>query len=589
MDLNSLGLASAIQKVSAGDRSTIHQSGYSRAAQNVGMHMGVDFATSSQGTTPIPALLKRGEVAKTNLEIVNEAIDNKNNDLIRQALPLLYPKDLASAYNSVTHLSGSYDETGSQKQERVGMLQTFHAFFTQRLLEAGHTKEEVRAFFLLTQNFGMTNTSFSAIATPDDLVQTINDFPQLIDSGKFDTMHQLLFGKRMLFQSYDDGYLSRILYSLKSNLYDSTLASEPHKIPVTAGSLITVLVKINQLYQNDEFLGTYTMRGEIENLFAEVLQTYITRVYKNVDVNQHKAEIEAFFTKAKQAGIPVDSRKIVDYTHDEREKTLAKMMRDVFSERSTDFEQRIDQFFEEFIAGEGGYDQDKIVGIFLKEYRELLDEKGVSDEERFKYAQYFNNKLQNYTLAASYDLNDELGLGLRQGSFDTNELYDRLRKLHLNVIASIVFFKEDGPLFYQHLTELMGNSGIHPQELQLAGLVNICSDLLNVNTFAGFKVLRSKMTGHANYVQKVTINHYDQFLQTPFIREIVQQSQAIPPFESMSDYLKYVDSVFGHGIRDLSNRDLFGDNIFPLVFGDRLRDDIVASLENGISSDDYQS
>lgn len=585
--LNTFGFVTAIQKISHDHRGVEHQSGYSRASQNVGMHIGIDFKTSSQANTPMPDSLRTEQVKRANLEIMIEAIKGRNQKLIEGGLSLLHPRDLASAYERATHQVEKFGQE-EVKPEHMQVLQTFHSFFTDKLSVAGFRERATNIFFLLTQNSSMNPTDFSMISAPEVLIQAVGDFLTVIDNKYFDKMHEVLFGQRTMFETYDEGLLDRLLRNLQWHLYDVGHSSEPYKIPVTADSLLTVLSKIDQIpYKYGYWSGFGDSK---EGMFAEILREYVRKVYfggKYGTEIQNQDEIKAFLGKAKAAGIPVDYREVGQYSSDYM-KELKRIFEEVFAEKPKGLDDQIDAFFAQFVKTQESYSygQARLLGNFLKDFRELLKEQKVPDSERLKLVEHFAAKVKQLNLASEADFEGELSLGLNE-EVDRQEFYKKLRAFNLNIIGALAIFEADGAEFYQYLTNYFNNCGIKHTDLSLAGLINISHDLLNANNYTGFKLYTSEDSkGHAVDSGKVEISHYDQFLQLPFLRDIVEQSKNHPRFSTLGELNGYLEELHGH-IVAYKVQEIYSDSLLSIILGEITRNNALELLQQGVREEEY--
>lgn len=276
---NSLAFASAIEKISGSERGTVHQSGLSRASQSVGQHLAIDRETSSTISTQLPPVLK-GEVKKTNLEIIREIIKKQPKTTtekaseqvtrhwskeIKTALELLHPRDLGELYNSSVR-----DRWWHERDEKYSEL--CESLISRRLQQHGYSKADSILFFIynLPGTYLLENRF---INTVDDFSQTAGAVESFESGSKFKEMSKLVFNSISSTSRINDykSPATSYLDSLTKYLYDINVENPSRGIPVTKEALLDALEQLSKI--------EISASGDGYQPLSKVVDKYINRTF----------------------------------------------------------------------------------------------------------------------------------------------------------------------------------------------------------------------------------------------------------------------------------------------------------------------
>jgi hypothetical protein len=625
---NSLAFATAIEKISGAERGSIHQSGLTRASQSLGQHLAIDRQTSSINLTPIPPSLK-GEVRKTNLEIINEIIQGEPESKTQkakehltgnwkkeysEALALLNPRDLEQVYQSVY-------KNKWYRNENFDTTEICENLITTRLQQAGYSRAD-SLFFLINNMPGYSKREAKLIKTVNEFSDIANGLEEFENTDKFRQMHKLVFGWATdgSRKSKDGSPADVFMKVLNLYQYDIDFEKREDGVPVTREALIDALDKVNQI-NNSSF------DPDKARLITQVLSSYITKTYLTltadageiVDINQLKTLFEEF----KSRGIELVLGSLAYYFNrslsvkyygkdlhisDENKNIVKQAFNEVFEIQAQEEKEfgykEIDDFFKEYNKfNEPGWEQfgfkdnSKIKNLrdFVRDLRVDFDKNKLTDEQRLAYLEYITQKIDSSQFQSDRSLlkyledNDHYNnTEITPTETSSNNLISRF---NLKMIIAVSMFERDGSEFYSFLQQAMNNSGLDPNQLSRTQLINLCQGLFALDTephSPGLYWYGQQTIDSIRVDKPVSLKDYDALFNLPFIAKIMERDQDLN-ITNIKDLNSHIESQLQRTHRPLpSDRfDLFQENLLGLVIGRAMRDNFSQLLDNGIKEAEY--
>lgn len=626
---NTLAFATAIEKVSGAERGSIHQSGLTRASQSVGQHLAIDRQTSSTEVTPMPPIL-RGEVRKTNLEILDEILQREPDSKTerakesltgawrkeyRAALELLNPKDLEQIYHEVYSKRWYRDES-------FPSIDICEDLIITRLQQNGYSRAD-SLFFLINNMPVMSRREGRLIKTVEEFSSIANEIESFENTDKFQRMHQLIFdrytaGPRRPRDGSPADVFTKVL---ERYLYDVDIEKPKVGIPVTREALVNALEKINNI-NNTGF------ESDKARLITRVLASYINGSYllmaadagETVDIDQ----LKGLFQEFKDRGIKLEPRtidgifkgehKVKHYGKDllisaENVGIVRQAFNEVFeiqveAERDVGFKE-IDEFFEEFVKfNEGPWeqyplkDQERVKQLrdFTRELRGYLDKNKFTDQQRVAYLEYITQKIDSAnfknrrSLLRYLEENDPYSR--TEATADDEITNNLISRFNLKMIMAISLFEQDGPEFYSFLEQAMNNGGLDPNQLSRTQLINLCQGLfaLDSEQHPGLYWYGHESIDSITAEEPVKLKDYDTLLKLPFMANIMEKDADLD-FTNIKDLNAYIaDQLKRTHVPVSVSRsrfDLFQESLIGLVAGRAARDNFYQILAAGIQEGEY--
>lgn len=609
---NSLAFASAIEKISGSERGTIHQSGLSRASQNIGHHGAIDSTTSSADLTPIPQILK-GEIKKTNLEIINEIIKREPTSQIQKTKEYLtgaWGKELGPALELLDKrdLEDVYRSHNDNYETHAQLLNICENLITKRLQEHGFSRND-SLFFLMHNIPSWSPKEYNLIKTVEEFSAAADSLEVFENTDKLTQMYRQVFNKVPAGPAYEPP-ANLFMRVLEDNLYDINFEKRKNGIPVTRETLVNALDKIDK---TTKFSSPFDKEFSITRVLAKYIsKTYLARA----EINQETAsidELKTVFEEFKTRGIKLDVHVInvffgdklsVKYNDkklsisDENKNIARKAFNEVFEIKPDSFGfKEIDNFFPkltEFNESPNAYFSYEEIQKFIKDFGEYFDKNKLTDQQRLPYLQYISQKVDscvfenNYSLLKYLEGNNPPNEKLTPDEKISNNL---VSKFNLKTIMAIGMFEKDGPEFYSFLEQAMNKSGLDAAKLSQTQLINLCQGIFSRDAtrtpylyWYGSKIDPINTVG---IFKPLPLENYESLLNLPFMAKIMEKDQDLH-FTNIHDLNAHIKSSL---LRNhlTGSPDLFEDNLFSLITGRAARDNFNQLLEAGISEKDYNN
>lgn len=598
--LNSSGFSNAIRIISGAERGTIHQTGLSRSAQNIGLHAVIDFETSHLKPSEINPILKTTEVDPTNKEMFSFAFEKLSSEYMKKIISSLHPRDFLNAYKKVTDQPQEYgysQESKDKTEKQVQMLEAFHDVFRSRLEGKGYSKDEIDLFLLIEQ--GKNPRSYRFIETPERILQITENLKDFIRNHKApDMFKSLLDTNDSRYINSSGTALSVFLENLSSDMYEFIPGQERRqtRIPLTEDVLLTVLKRVRE-FKNSE-IASY---GETEKAFTQVLNSWIFVKYHE-PFNELPADREArlgkakeFLLKAKALGIEAHSRHLgynnkykdlFDEVFGKEKEREALSPKDVIDKFLNDYVNAPDyKDYSSTKRQESKKDYFELFAGWFKLYRE--DGK-LTDQQILSSLEYLDQKLDALQLKASYSVQDFLNDKKIKDADPTEfPVNDRLLKFNLKLNLAMYMFSTDSNEFYDYVSKLIENLGFDVNSLSNTQRINLATPLLEKPKLLPFAPPKEgELIEPHLYEGTLKIKNYEKYAQNPLIAEIIRLNEY--PSSTTLHALNFDISQTANGLFEPKLiTDLFSDEIGPLIIGRGRRRQFEEILQKGISETDY--
>ncbi len=609
---NSMGFGRAIEKISSNSRGAIHMGGLFRGVVSAARHFVKHSTTSTTKTTEIPAFLK-GNVEKTNLEIaessVNEyrtltgiSLEGAYRKRLKSQLENLHPKDFKNLYFS--KIRNNYDE------QMVEKTRIFEEIITERLLQAGHSKDEARLFLLLNKKIEFYTNR------PEYVYQfnSLEDLPKTVDIvEKFDanpeiakSMYKLVFmaGTERLSMAhiFETPPSITFLGHLAEYLHESDEKMEKHGIPVTRETLLSALDRIKDIPTNTNYrelslLRSYTQKA-IENYIKNSYLHFASQAQTELDTDQ----LKSFLEEVRSRGIYIDGKKLeaaimpnINTPEDLRSnRTLAQLaVKEFFGlEDWKPTEKNINSFFSEYLTSPNQRD-----GLFdfINSLENYFTENRVEDNEKVKVMDMIAAQIKQNSFDSDYGITTLIKTGVSKSKYQVSpedmELNEKIIKSSLLSVFALRLYSQDGDEFYKHINESMSYLSEDINSLSPVAMINLSRNILNTaDSETGLRTFGAREVLDQSWGSKVQISNFDRLLQLPFLQKakLVTQNVEASNFGELNEYIEELDFK----IRFVSNTpNLFNDTLVNLFVGEGIRGkfcEILAQKQfDGLNQVDY--
>lgn len=601
---NTLAMSSAIEKIAGYERGTIHQGGLARSAQNILTHHFLDSSTSHLPQKTIPELLK-GEVKKTNIEIIEEKLDAYSDDQFHDELSKLYPGDLKEVFDL---LKGG---KGTRKQ-----LNIWESFASDKLIQEGYTKGES---VLLLVSLGRQSGGLSVLEDIGDVEGMIASLEAFHSRSKRAEAYQKLFlsSPQGVFGSPVDP-LMRII---RDNMY---LYKGQKEIGFPVND--DIILKFFQVSQDLSDEGPYGKDDLLMQMhrgrLTEVLGDYLIKLMVE-DKNTGLVQARSCLEKAKQLGLKIQP----DYFKQTFYDTYQKKIKDpayqavidsfyevygIEKEKDPDTEE-IDRFFENLstiknspVNEQSSKEEARLVSEFLTRLHKHYTDNGISDAERAQNVNYIAGKIDSFNFKSQTDLLNHLSgdPNEKQLSHDTNSKVDKLQdaliKFRLKTAVAFQLFSVDGPEFYQFLNEAMGKSGIDPEQLSQVQMLSLCQGLFP-SPHGGFDSVpiftNLKPEELQNGYSKITLRHLGEMAKLPFVESLLRRQDSLDQVTTIGQLNEHISNLFIHipilrhqlfgGEYRPFDINLYGDNLYSLILSKDLIGKFESLVEQGVPESQF--
>lgn len=580
--LRSSAFIDAIKTISGGHRGTIHQSGLSRAAQNIMLHGGIDYETSGSKSQEMPQILKTDGVEPTNLEVFKEALDEEATEYLEKLASSLHPRDFKEAYELTKKQDFRYYTI---KQEildrRVKMLESVENVARKRFEEKGYTKNEIDLFFLLDEERRVD--SFRFIDSPDRLIEVVNGLKEFVANKKIQEMADSIFGTDYK-TSEDLG--NKILGLLQFHTYDVdhmdsySVQFIKYNFPVTQETMINVLSLINQL--PEDAFSAYSPK---DKAMAQVLSQYIKNIYRGQNYKgenkKDREKVRNFLTKIRDAGINVNPK-------DGEITYYKKVFHEIFSDTSPDIKSEdLRELMNHFVVSytnSADSEKQEIFEKFVKKFTTEIKEQKFDDAKILLLLQYMGEKIDKTGFDAKYSILTYLAKDQTEPKTEADLLNDKILKYNLKTAIALETFKKDSNEFYAFLKDTFAKSGLDPKTLTRIQLINLCDNLLSHNT-----ELLAQNTGNIirTYTfDSIAIRNFSQLLKFPLMEHLINlQDNAHPTtIKELDEYL----SDLNKGLATKAD-EIFDDEPLVIFLGKNARQAFAEILNKGIDESEYGS
>lgn len=616
---NSFAFATAISKISGAQRGTIHQSGDMRASQIMIHHMAIDRNTSDTPPTPIPLILK-GDVKKTNLELIDEIIakepENKAQKAkeyltqsfekeIRPGLELLHKKDLEKIYDSYNIFN----------EMHAKLLNNCENLIMIRLEKHGFSKAD-SLFFLMTNLRDWSPRQGDLIKTVEEFNAVVENLKTFEDTDKYRRMYKAIFDRSsgVLEKTPGDPPARFFMEVLKKHLYDVNFEKRQNGIPLTGEALINALDKINKL--NKSYGSNYDEASLTEVVAKYVAKTYLAQAETDKETVLLD-DLKNFFEKFKTKDIELDPKTInelftqklsVEYYNkklsisDENKNIALKAFNEVFNiqgEKEFGFKEIDDFFLKLDVANNSRYTEvsiaeHKTIENYINYLKKQFDRNKLTDQKRLDYINYINQKIDSSDFKNNRPLlkfleNTTYPLWVKLTPEDeiTN---NQISKFNLKMIMGLGLFEKDGPEFYSYLKEAMDSSGLDPNQLSRTQLINLCQGIFALDSeHIPQPLWYGQNIDTVQIRNPLSLENYDALMSLPFMTKIMEKDQKLS-FTNIRDLNTFIKSEL-ENIQMLSYErekfDLFDDNLRSLVLGRAVRDNFSQILDSGVTQTDY--
>lgn len=582
----SSGFIDAIKTISGTWRGDIHQSGLSRAAQNIMLHGAVDYETSGLPSQPIPDLLRTDYVEPTNLEVFKEAFRKNAITHLEAIASYLHPRDFTEAYEmAIGQDQNSYKYEIVEK--KVKIIDALRSVARKRFQDKGYSKDEIDLFFLLDKT---SYNSFSFLDSPQRLPELATMLTDLTTPTKLREMVNSVLGKSY---SIDDKWGSNLLRKLRYDSYDVNHLENyypvdiKYNIPLTEDTLIQTLSIINGFPYS-----TFSDYDKKPKMIAEVLGRYVDKVYRGKEYKkenkQDEEKVHAFLVKVKKAGIDIDLKgadipcykttfqEIFPQTPDVKVETLTELM---------------DFFVESYTKSEDPQKKELFEG-FVKKFNNEVEEQKLDNRKVLSLLRHLSDNIDASDFDADYSLLSFLDNydGLQKPKGPEDNLNDRILKYNLKTCIALGVFKSDSNEFYTFIEDAFEKSGIDPATLTRNQLINLSIPLLapDKSLFAQ-RQKAQKLTAQFfgfNYLSSTDITNFSRLEKYPLIERLLKitDSANITTLEELNEYLK----TFSKGLR-YSYQEVFSENPMSVLMGIRARQALAEILKSGINRSEFSS
>lgn len=582
---NSRALSLVSMKIAPNQRDLEHQTGEARATQNTLYHGGMHFATSDQELTPMPEEWYTKEATPTNLQIVHQILANNDFDKWARTLPRLHPQDLYTAYR---HLAGS-NWSGDSKIEQKTMLEMTLSLMSERLKNYGLSDEFINLYFLSFQRSPLYKMSFSMFESPESLTAAIDHLDDFISQKIFEPAQELLFGTAYYSQA---SILEAVLTNIGNHLCELQKYSDTRGIPVTQDSLLEVLQKIHQLNQQKNLLDD----NAESSLMANVVIGYISSAFYTHSWEKghviDSAGVYEFFSRIKAAGIPISQDIMTNSFLGELLREPSKQITDIYlqifpiEEKKITLEGLTEGFLQQFAEEISPTARTRVLGKFLRQSRQIMDQDQLTDSERKVFLDALRNRLAQTVLKIPPLLDEKMNFGLPDEA-DTAKVAESVYRFNLDLAIAMGIFEQDGEEFYSYVNNAISHYGVDFDQLSWFGLANTSINLLRApHELPVLLSAESSLDPSLDLYQVVQVNNIRRLLSLPLLQKLINQQPQLT-FTSLKELNRYIDSTFERQLRFQEIRKIYHDSLAALILGQHIRNNAQKLFSVGIEETEY--
>lgn len=579
---NSNGFREAIKKISPeNSRDDVHRSSLSRASQDVGIHSGRHFETSSTRHTPLPRMLKTTEIAPpTNGEILSQIFKEENQIALQDALKKLHPKDLKEEYSKLAHLT--YRSAQNEQKIRE-MIRVYHDHLRGRLIDHGVQKTEQDYFFLCLQQEVVGGiVDYSMIRTPEETLEVVNNAADYHRAGKFAQMSTFLFDEDIV-----PGEIRRVTRVISRDLNDVKKDINPNGIPLTQETLLVMLHSFQDMpedFWEKDWHGGSTKDSDIAALVhAYTLHAFGEKRENDWDWDKSLNEDDAreFLTRIKHEGINLLVRQDEDFPIRDNKKQFYKLYKEIFKEKPNML-QEIDLFINETTQDAFVYSRAHAFSRFLEKIHAIYKDDEISPEDRLKHLTYISDQIDNIVIPDNQKQSETLKIQAPEG-VDPVKFEQDLVKFNYKLVSGLTLFENDSDEFYTYMEDLMNNSPIPYQDLSIDELTLLSRDLIRVQSGYNCSFWGGNFEPIGiNFDKKVRINNFKRFIELPYLNTVINglKEKDLDTFDEINHELYKVRRISGNF------NSVYGTNMEVLLFGQNVRRSFLDLLYQGITPED---
>lgn len=553
--LNSTGLASAIEKISANSRGQKHQTGEMRGAQVMGIHAMKHYATSDIEQTPIPTDWKAETVLPTNLALAERLAKDPQTDEadLTELVAKLHIQDLADLYAKV------FTRTAIDACQNI---------LTERLVRAGYSSDDIANFFIDFERTGLRDTRI--VNGPNHLITLAEKLEDLETNAKLSEIYRVVFDKE---RNQKSSPTKLFLGYLQNNMFLEDGDPVRKGVPVTDDSLLQTLLVIQ------EQSPVYDMPNKSEAL-SFCIGPFFRTIYNEASKNSSGAIDPTWFvesaTKFRDADLNLDKnalkRSLRTYINaDQAQEIVAFILPKEESEKNhmEEFDKMISRFFVDAHIINQHLPLEGKISDFTLALQHFFSESQFDDTQREPYVQHLLQRMdefQDTTSSEAKILQDDIMESSGEVEADTAKLAE-MRRFIVKTRFAAYLYNGDSEQHYQSLETIMESTSLDPAQLSLYELYAINSSLLG----------------------QFRVNDIPRFMELPFIQALQEKKLTYTAPTTLSEMKKEINKLklcLGND-RKISG-DIFSDSLSTLFVFSEMRSAFCEYLKRGVPDDEKQ-